>query len=71
MPKGNKEQVVFRSNIFLMFIFGRESSKREGAQAVEGQRDRERQTPKRAPGSELFIAETNAGLEPMKYEIMT
>ena len=51
-----------------MFIFERESE-RGKASAGEGQRERETQNPKQAPGSEL--SEPNAGLERTNREIMT
>ena len=48
-----------------LFIFERASE-----QAGEGQRERETQNPKQAPGSELS-AEADTGLEPMSPEIIT
>ena len=39
--------------------------------AGEGQRERETQNPKRAPGSELFRTEPDAGLKLTDREIMT
>ena len=42
-----------------MFIFERE---RDRAQAVEGQRERETQNPKKAPGSELSAQSPTWGL---------
>ena len=51
-----------------MFIFERERQ-RDRAQVREGQREREGQNPKQAPGSELST-DPNAGLEPPNDEIM-
>ena len=50
-----------------MFIF-----ERDRAQAGEGQRERETQKPKQAPGSELSAqTEPNRGLELTNCEIVT
>ena len=37
----------------------------------KGQRERETQTLKQVPGSELLAQSPNVGLEPMNHEIMT
>ena len=37
----------------------------------EGQRERETQNPKQAPGSELSATEPDAGLEPTNHKIVT
>ena len=37
----------------------------------KGQRERETQNPKQAPGSELVCTEPDMGLKPMNCEIMT
>ena len=51
---------------FLMFIyFG------DRVRAGKGQRKREIQNLKRAPGPELFVSTEPDGLEPMNHEIMT
>ena len=50
--------------IFLMFIF-----ERDRACAGEGQRERETQNPKQAPGLRAVSTEPDAGLELMNREI--
>ena len=58
-----------------MFISegGREEERERERQCVNGEEQRERQTQslKQAPGSELVSTEPNMGLKPMDCEIMT
>ena len=52
-----------------MFIYFEEE--RDRAWAGEGQREKETQNLKQAPGSQLSAPEPNAGLELMSCEIVT
>ena len=60
--------IFFLKKIFLTFIF-----ERDRVPAGEGQRERETQNRKGAPGSRLGAVSTepNAGLKPTNCEIMT
>ena len=51
-----------------MFIFERASKRNT---VGEGQRERETQNPKQAPGSELSVQSPPRGLEPTKLQIAT
>ena len=55
-----------------MFIFDSGGEReRDRAQVGEGQRERETQNLKQAPGSELSAQRPEVGLEPVNHEIMT
>ena len=49
---------------FLMFIIFERETERDREQAGEGQRERETQNPKQAPGSELSAQSPMQGLNP-------